>query len=98
MKMALIHLLVMATSKLNINFAKKKKKKKKRVNLNPFSYYYCRKMWQKVLQKFHKYTSISVHQILSLLNPIHARNPSRLADQYFISVTFSTSEFEFQLS
>ena len=46
-------------------------------------------MKQQVLQKFHKYISISVHQILSQLNPQHARKPSRMAEQYFTPVTFS---------
>ena len=39
-----------------------------------------------------------MHQILSQLNPKHVRKPSRMAQQYFTPVTFSTIQSEFQLS
>ena len=38
-----------------------------------------------------------MHQILSQLNPKHARKPNRMAEQYFTPVTFSTTQSEFQL-
>lgn len=61
----------------------------KKVILNPLL---TTTFWTNVaksMTKFHKHPSIWEHQILSQFNPLHGRKPSRMAEQYCTSVTFS---------